>query len=43
MNGAAMGAINVKGLKQGEHTFYIRATAQNGKQTPIVKFAFTVK
>jgi hypothetical protein len=43
MDGAAMGAINVKGLKQGEHTFNIRATAQNGKQTPIVKFGFTVK
>ncbi len=36
-------AINVAGLTRGDHTLYIRAAAADGKQTPLVKFAFTVK
>jgi hypothetical protein len=36
-------AIAVTGLKQGDHKLYIRATGLDGKQTPIVQCAFTVK
>src|SRR5205823_4012718 len=40
--GIAVGALPVTGLKRGEHVLVIRATAADGKQTPIVKFSFTV-
>lgn len=30
-------------LKTGDHTLYIQATDKNGKSTPIVQYAFTVK
>ncbi|HTP07424.1 MAG TPA: hypothetical protein VMP08_04190 [Anaerolineae bacterium] len=39
----AFTAINVDGLTHGDHTLYIRATSADGKQTPLVKYAFTVK
>jgi hypothetical protein len=40
--GVAVGALPVTGLKRGDHVLAIRATAADGKQTPIVKFVFTV-
>ena len=43
LNGVAFTTINVNGLTPGDHTLYIRATAADGKQTPLVKYAFTVK
>ena len=43
LTGVAFAAINVNGLTRGDHTLSIRATAADGKQTPLVKFAFTVK
>ena len=41
--GVAFSALNVTGLTRGDHTLYVRGTAADGKQTPVVKFAFTVK
>jgi len=41
--GPAFTALSVTGLTRGEHTFSVRATAPDGKQTPVVKLAFTVK
>lgn len=43
LTSVAFAAITVNGLTNGDHTLYIRATAADGKQTPLVKYAFTVK
>lgn len=42
--GAAMGAIEVKGLKAGEHVLYLQAVTQDGKKTyEVEKIPFVVK
>ena len=42
--GAAMGGIQVKGLKAGDHILYLQAIAQDGSKTyDVEKIPFTVK
>lgn len=44
MLGAAMGGIEVKGLKAGDHVLYLQAIAQDGSKTyEVEKIPFTVK
>ncbi len=43
LTSVAFASISVTGLARGDHTLSIRATAANGKQTPVVKYPFTVK
>lgn len=43
LTGVAFAAISINGLTRGDHTLFIRATDANGKQTPLVKYVFTVK
>ncbi len=44
MLGAAMGAIQIKGLKAGEHTLYLQAIAQDGSKTyEVEEIPFVVK
>ncbi len=43
LSSVAFASLSVTGLTRGDHTLYVRATAADGKQSPVVKFPFTVK
>lgn len=43
LDGFAIGAIQVTDLTPGEHVLHIQATAEDGTQTEVVQFPFTVR